>query len=42
MGDHTTNGLEEDAGRSAVMEGTRLLGVYDMSLVEEVVVPQLR
>ena len=41
MGQHATDGLEQDPGRCAVMEGPRLFGVDDVALVQEVVVPQL-
>ena len=41
MGNHSTNGPVEDLGRSAVVEGTRLFGVDDVALVQEVVVAQL-
>lgn len=36
--EHTTDGFEEDAGRSAVMEWTGFFGIDDMAFVEEVVV----
>jgi hypothetical protein len=39
---HATDGSEEDFGRRSVMEGARLFGVDDMTLVEEVVVPELK
>lgn len=32
VGDHTSDSLVEDSGRSSEMEGTRLLGVNDVSL----------
>ena len=41
VGDHTTDGLVEDAGRSAEVERTRLLGVDQVTLVEVVVVTEL-
>lgn len=39
--DHAADGSEKDFGRSAVMEGARLFGVYNVALVKEVVVAQL-
>ena len=42
MGNHSTNGLEEDFRGGAVMEGTRLLRVHNMAFVEEVVVTKLQ
>lgn len=36
--DHTTDGAVEDAARSTVMERTGLLGVDQMTLVQELVV----
>ena len=41
VGNHSTNGPVEDLGGSAVVEGTRLFGVDDVALVQEVVVAQL-
>ena len=41
VGNHTTDGLVEDSGRSTVMERTGLLGVDQMPLVEELVVSEL-
>ena len=41
VGDHTADGPVENLGRCAVVEGAGLFGVDDMTLVEEVVVPQL-
>lgn len=41
MGNHTTDSLVEDSGRSAEMERTRLLGVNQVTLVEVVVVAEL-
>lgn len=41
VGDHTADGPVENLGGSAVVEGTRLFGVHNMTLVKEVVVPQL-
>ena len=42
VGNHSTDGAVEDFGGSAVMEGTRLLGVDNVALVEEVVVAELQ
>lgn len=42
VGHHATDGAEKNFGRSAVVEGTRLLGVDNVALVEEVVVAELR
>ncbi len=39
---HTANGPVENLGGSTVMERTRLFGIDDMALVEEVVVAQLQ
>lgn len=41
MGDHTADGAVEDARRSAVVEGTRLLRVDQVTLVQELVVAEL-
>lgn len=41
VGDHSADSLEEDAGRSAVVEGTGLLGVDNVTLVEVGVVLEL-
>jgi hypothetical protein len=41
VGDHATDCTVEDFGGSPVMERTGLLGVDDMALMEEVVVPEL-
>lgn len=38
---HTADGTVQNFGRSAVVEGARLLGIHDMALVKEVVVAQL-
>lgn len=41
VGNHTTDRLVEDTGRSTVMERTGLLRVDQMALVEELVVSEL-
>ena len=41
VGDHTANGPVENLGRCAVVEGTGLFGVDNVTFVEEVVVTQL-
>jgi hypothetical protein len=41
MRNHTANGLEENAGGCAVVEGTRLPWVDNVAFVKEVVVAQL-
>jgi len=41
VGQHPADGLEENARWRAVMEGSRLLGVDNVALVQEVMVPQL-
>jgi hypothetical protein len=38
VGNHTPDGFEEDFGGSAVVERSRLARVYDVPLVEKVVV----
>lgn len=42
VGHHATDGAEKNFGRSAVVEGTRPLGVDNVALVEKVVVAKLR
>jgi biotin synthase-related radical SAM superfamily protein len=41
VGNHTADSLVEDTGRSAEVEGTGLLGVNQVTLVEVVVVAEL-
>lgn len=41
VGEHATDGAVEDSRRGAVMEGTKLFGVDDMSLVKEVGIAEL-
>lgn len=41
VGDHAADGPVEDLGRGAVMERAGLFGIDDVTLVEEVVVPEL-
>lgn len=41
MGYHAADGTEKNFGRGAVVEGTGLLGVDNVALVEEIVVAEL-
>lgn len=41
VGNHSADSPVENLGGGAVMEGARLFGVDDVTLVEEVVVPEL-
>lgn len=41
VGEHATDGAVEDSRRGAVMEGTKLFGVDDVSLVKEVGIAEL-
>lgn len=42
VGDHAADRPVKDLRGSAVVEGTRLFGIDDMTLVQEVVVPELQ
>jgi hypothetical protein len=41
VGQHAADGLEQNTRGRTVMERTRLFGVYNVSLVQEVVVAEL-
>lgn len=42
MGDHATNCSIKDFRGSTVVKGPRLFGIHNVTLVEEVVVPELK